>query len=240
MPVNCTGSQYVYVSDDTLFNTITSAVTYMCWVKLTALPTAGTGGAFSFIGRNFNAGGTYSWEFGVLTTGRPVAEVTTNSGMVDSTSTFTMTTGTWYHCAATWDSTSQTTKIYMNGALSSSTSVPGTTISNTASSQFSIGVNIGVGNTGATQFLNGLIEDVRVYNRLLSANEILTISSLYGQDYITNNLLIRYMLNEGASGTNVVVANIKDSSINKVALTNMVGTPTYNISDNCSFTRQSI
>ena len=74
-------------------------------------------------------------------------------------------------------------------------------------------IRIGVG-SGATseQPMDGAAEDVRIYDRTLSPDEILTIYNSRGRDGIALGRVAQYLLNEGAPG---VVASgagvIKDS-----------------------------
>ena len=81
-----------------------------------------------------------------------------------------LTYGTWYHVAATYDSSSTANLpvMYINGVSQTIT-----TFSAPAGAQFS---NVGtayIGNRGAgDRYFNGLIDDLRIYNRILSAAEI--------------------------------------------------------------------
>lgn len=228
MAITFSGGQYFYVTNDTLFNNLTTSITYMCWVRLNRLPTAGDGGAFSFFGRAVHTNGDYSWECGVLTNGNPVSELTTNSGLVDNTSAFVMAINTWYHYATTWDSTSQNCLIYINGTLQTTHSTPGTTLlTATNSSQVSVGANIGSGAVNPFQELVGSLEDIRVYNRTLSAGEISTIYATQGRDDIVNGIFFRYPFNENSVGATVAVANIVDYSPNDISFTNLVGSPVF-------------
>jgi len=60
-----------------------------------------------------------------------------------------------------------------------------------------------------TGYLSAYVEDVRIYNRVLSANEVSTIYACKGVDGIVHGLLHRWLLDEGsefavASGTGAV------------------------------------
>jgi len=83
--------------------------------------------------------------------------------------------GSWYHFAVTYDSTSTSNlpKFYVNGALVATT-VQGTP----AGTQLS---NVGTGYIGnraaADRYFNGLIDDLRIYNRALSATEIAALGA---------------------------------------------------------------
>jgi hypothetical protein len=70
----------------------------------------------------------------------------------------------WYHIAAMFDDTSDKYALYVNGALYAS----GTqTFTPQTSATLSFGTR-----TGSTEYYNGTLDDVRIYNRRLSLAEI--------------------------------------------------------------------
>ena len=82
---------------------------------------------------------------------------------IDSVSSITL--GQWTHIAATWDGSDM--KIYVNGALDTPTPAnQNGTISSTRS------IYINSGQTGADNYVDGLIDEVRIYNRALSPSEV--------------------------------------------------------------------
>jgi hypothetical protein len=94
-----------------------------------------------------------------------VLEIANNT---HSTSTGVLTpaisAGTWYHVAMVWNGTGLAG--YLNGALIGSMS---TTICPASdSTQFSIGK----GAAGTNRFWNGSVDEVRIYNRALTSDEI--------------------------------------------------------------------
>ncbi len=80
-----------------------------------------------------------------------------------------LSTGVWTHAAATYDGA--TMKIYKDGVLVGSAPKTGT-----VSIDSSVKVNIGR-NPDSIYHFNGIIDDVRVYNRALSQEEILNLIS---------------------------------------------------------------
>ncbi|MBF0197384.1 MAG: LamG domain-containing protein [Planctomycetes bacterium] len=78
-------------------------------------------------------------------------------------STATLSANTWYHVAVTWSSTDSSLKLYLNGSLESG---------NVAASWKS-GSNIMVTNPGIHAYSETLIDDVRLYNKAISADEVL-------------------------------------------------------------------
>jgi hypothetical protein len=81
-----------------------------------------------------------------------------------------LTTNTWYYGGVTYNSTTKQLSIYLNGVLTSTTTFPVATVSlNTGNGSFNYIGNI----FNATVPLNGNISNVQVYNRALSASEVL-------------------------------------------------------------------
>jgi hypothetical protein len=87
------------------------------------------------------------------------------------TSTASITLNTWQHVAATWDGSQSGSAIhiYVNGVLADGASVDGagTTVSDAAQALY-------LGNIpgSLTRGFDGTLDDVRVYNRVLTASEI--------------------------------------------------------------------
>jgi hypothetical protein len=71
------------------------------------------------------------------------------------------------------------------------------------------------------------MEDVRFYDRKLSANEIQTMYVTRGNDFITNGLLFRVLFNELPEGQVATVNSIVDLSGRLGAADTVDGTPTY-------------
>ena len=67
----------------------------------------------------------------------------------------------WYHMVGTYDGTN--IRIYLNGNLEDTDLAPAPN---------SIAGILAIGGTGATNFFNGSIDSVRIYNRALSAEEV--------------------------------------------------------------------
>jgi uncharacterized repeat protein (TIGR02543 family) len=78
----------------------------------------------------------------------------------------TMSGDVWYHVAATYDGTRRS--IYFNGQLVSSDSPSAPNVQ---------ALNFGIGKTANQEYFNGLLDEVVVYSRALSASEITAMSS---------------------------------------------------------------
>ena len=106
-----------------------------------------------------------------------------------------MPLGTLHHLVGVYEP-SVAIRIYQDGVLhnENTTGVPAT--------QYDPSNNVVIGRRadGGSSF-DGLIGDVRIYNRVLSATEIATIHAAQGNDGIVYGLLGRWLLNEAAEGT---------------------------------------
>jgi len=86
-------------------------------------------------------------------------------------STYVLSLNTWYHVAGVYNSSNGFMGLYINGALNNSRTRTGTP----TLGYFSV-VNVGARPEG-TCFFYGLIDEVRIYNRALTADEIYEIYS---------------------------------------------------------------
>ncbi len=156
--------------------------TYTAWVKLSSLPSDGNVGGDIFSNYSGNSKGMF---LSILSSGyvqlRPHPSGTVNSAA-------TISVGQWYHVVGTIEGTA--TKVYINGVLSNSSS--GTyTPPDAMNASIGCWVDIGV------FYFPGLIDDVRVYNRALSAAEIL---NLYKQNETTINANTNSRITDGLVG----------------------------------------
>jgi len=98
--------------------------------------------------------------------------------------------GNWYHVVMTWDGTTQ--KLYANGSLSNSKGTSGT------SGNPEYDLTVGRRSDASSLFFNGLIDDARVYNRALSAEEV---SKLYKGEWVSDTGLVgHWEMDEGHGG----------------------------------------
>lgn len=119
-------------------------------------------------------------------------------------STTVIVAGTWYFVACTATSGGGSALIYINGVLETT----GVTTDTATGTTLSIGNRSG---SSSTQSADGVIDDMRVYDRILSANEILTIYSSFGDDQIYYGCQNRWLLNELNDGATASgVGTIKD------------------------------
>jgi hypothetical protein len=188
-------------------------VTTICfWVKLNTLNATG---ANRFIGSDDN------WEIRATTDWGGIWRFSTelwNSTVTQpgpARSTTIPTTNVWYHITGTVNAT-KFAQIYVNSILEGSgtgaDTAPGTTLS--------IGNRNGA---AANQCTNGILDDIRIYTKILRLDEIQTIFACRGSDSIYYGLQNRWLLDEGAEG---VVAS--GAGIIKDIVGARTGTPVNN------------
>ncbi len=166
-------NDYISIADDAAFAFGTSLFTISMWVNFDSVNTAGTGPAF--ITQNTGGGTTPKWIFLYpgATSGAPVGDRTRTafhvnntgqgSGCWASSAAWTPTVGRWYHIAVVRLS-STLYQFYRDGVPDGSDtcslSVP------------DVASTIRIAQSEDNFYLDGRIDETRVYNRALSADEI--------------------------------------------------------------------
>ncbi len=130
--------------------------TISLWVKLNTFHSLGFNYLYNY-GPGANANGVYINATLVNHYAR------NSSNTTNHTLNTSHTLNTWVHYAFTYDGSKS--RIYKNGILIGTSVQNITTVSNNS---FSLGVTEG----GGTGRLNGVIDDLKIYNRALSANEV--------------------------------------------------------------------
>jgi hypothetical protein len=132
--------------------------------------------------------------------------------------------GEWHHYAVAFSFTFRRFQLYYDGELLNTTSMTAVTAGNTSDTDsLSGGIAIANPPTG-NSFWPGLIDDMRIYQRLLGPAEIATIKTSLGADAIMGSLVSRWTLNELAP--DVAVVGAADVSGNG-AMALPIGVPVY-------------
>lgn len=121
--------------------------------------------------------------------------------------TNSVTLGPLYHVAVTFDKSTDTNvpTLYVNGEPQSiTTPVAGSGAYVTDDAQT---LSIGNRSGAADRSFEGFIEDVRIYNVTLTADQILTMFQAQGHDNLLTGLKARWLLNEGPPGTFATAAS---------------------------------
>ncbi|PIR70372.1 MAG: hypothetical protein COU46_01865, partial [Candidatus Niyogibacteria bacterium CG10_big_fil_rev_8_21_14_0_10_42_19] len=139
--------------------------TWVAWVKEDVAAPAAAGAIVSKRGLESDNTGWYLGQDGGsayrVSVTQSVATASRYSGTVPAT-------GRWYHVAGVYDASAQTLDIYVNGALDN-----GTLSGTVPSSQSNSGLNANIGRKPVNNsYEDGLIDEVRIYNRALSQSEI--------------------------------------------------------------------
>ncbi|HUX35523.1 MAG TPA: LamG domain-containing protein, partial [Candidatus Paceibacterota bacterium] len=151
----------------------TSAMTISTWVKFTNLNR-------ETIASKWGASGNsdYSWLlFANMWSSGEVNFLTSSDGTGYTnarSSAGAVATGVWYYIAGVYSGANTTATLYINGAFAGSSTAPSSLKVSTTSLSIGADHDNGVGEP-AYRLFNGLIDDVRIYNRALSAAEIMSL-----------------------------------------------------------------
>ena len=156
--------------DDWAPNRPSSGLTLSAWVELDGVPN--TAFTFSPILMKSAASGSGANSFMyrmLICSGRDSVSIAIgdwNTSSAASSLTFEADPGTvvWYHVASTWDGT--TARFYLNGALVGENDFTPTM------PQDNLDLVIGADYPGAYESFNGRIDEVRIYDRALTLEEI--------------------------------------------------------------------
>ena len=172
--------------------------------------------------KQLNPDGVYVWNWGgnVLVSTSP----TSGNGAITP---YTPTANTWFHVAYscnTWTGTNQTHLMYINGVLRASS----TNALQTGGQLTQNYINgfPQVPPVTYSETTNSKVDDVRLYSRQLSADEIMTIYNSRGViDNIVSGLVAYYVFEEGISGQPANLVFDTSVSINNLIMQNNGGTP---------------
>src|SRR5712671_6938154 len=158
-------SSYVDLGNPTALQ-LTGSMTLEAWVNAAANP-ADDGQIVA------KSNGSAGWQFktspdtGPHTFGLAVSG--NSSSVTQRYSTTVRSLNTWYHVAGVYNATTGTMDIYVNGTLNDgilSGAIPNV--------QFNQNVNVNIGRRTGGYYFNGIIDELRIYNRALSQAEIQT------------------------------------------------------------------
>jgi hypothetical protein len=153
-------NDYVDVPDATTLNPGTADFTVSFWTN----PSAVTSGA-SFLGKGFVGSGP-GYGFRISGTS-PSFWAADGSNVTEITHSQVLSTSTWYHIVGVRKN--NVMSIYVNGVLGSTT---GDAAYNITSNGGSPTLNFGARSSGAAGFSAGSLDEIRMYNKALSDQEI--------------------------------------------------------------------
>ncbi len=181
---------------------ITTSYSKEAWINCSSF-----GSARDFISGNATGQNAFWVSNGFLTAGHNGASGGNWSYVID---TLVLQLNVWYHVAVTYDAATTTMKLYKNGLLiSTNTSVP--VASNTATSKLYIGCY-----NGNNSFFMGNIDEVRIWNRILTPTEIFDNKDC---EFTTpqTGVIAYYKFNQGVNNSNnSSITTLLDSGVNTI------------------------
>jgi hypothetical protein len=131
----------------------------------------------------------------------------------------TFSNGVLVHVVSTWNLGTAAGQAFRDGVLVGSSSDRNTA----AAGLFTLS-----GRNGAGNYFAGELYDIRIYNRVISPAEVVTIFNSEGNDSIVDGLLNRWRMDESTAGIVFSGAAVgKDIGQNRQDLTSFTGAPTY-------------
>lgn len=183
-------SSYVSVADSATLRP--TSVTVSAWVRQTSTPS----GRSAMVGKWFNSN---VWGYSVEAKSES-GGCSKISGVVSkfyfryraaadsldrcAASNVTPVNNHWYHVVASYDQTSGTASIYVNGLFDNATTSTAGSALQQPVSNLGVGAIHDAGTFGS--YFPGTVDDVRIYNRALSANEVYSLYQ-YGNAKLVAN-----------------------------------------------------
>ncbi len=152
-------TSYVSVPNSSTLN-ITGSFTIEAWVN----PASLSGASKGIIAKGGALGTSLIYALRLNTTGR-ISFITNGGSRLSSKASSALTVNSWTHVSSTYNSSTGLFSIYLNGILDTSATVPGFTPNSNTDSLF-------IGISGSSTPFNGQIDEVRLWNRVLSAAEV--------------------------------------------------------------------
>jgi hypothetical protein len=165
----------------------TASMTIEGWIKVNGLPTNYNFGAIMF--RGDDRGGLDPYSLDLLPDGRLRFEVDSGHGAADVYAS--VPTGQFVHVAATLDDATGAMALYENGAVVAQIVTPDRPFGALDPTQQP---GVGIGNSNALSNydvpFNGLIDELTVYNRALTAGEVLGIYKAGGSGKVISPIAV--------------------------------------------------
>jgi hypothetical protein len=155
-------NDYITVPNSSSLNIAGSGLTLSMWIK----PQALAGGDSVVLGKFWNATMTSPYyQYGLELTGGTVPNffIGTTGGPLSASMGSALALNQWSYLAVVFDGSQ--VKYYVNGVLVTTASLPATITART--NPFGIGAD-----ANTQQFFKGSLDEVRIYNRALTAQEV--------------------------------------------------------------------
>jgi len=152
-------TSYIRVQNSSSID-LTGNFTIEAWVN----PTSLSGASKGIIAKGSSLGTSLKYAIRLNTSGR-FSVITNGAQRLISRSSSAVQTNEWNHISAAFDSSSNLFSIYINGILDTTSTIAGATPTTNSDSLF-------IGISGASTPFNGQLDEVRIWNRDLSADEV--------------------------------------------------------------------
>jgi hypothetical protein len=158
-------NDYVYLGNPPILR-LAGSSTWSAWVKATANPS----GDAAVISKSDVSTG---WELKTVNISGShkfqIQIASAHNTFVNRTSVTARSLNTWYFVTGVYDAHAHTLDIYVNGVLDN-----GTLTGTITGSQVNSPANVSIGRARGQAYWTGLIDDLRVYSRAISAAEVMT------------------------------------------------------------------
>ena len=191
-------SSYLNVPDAATLDG-TGAFTLTYWFKVNTINGAG------LVSKRINFNDRNAFSTFLQTDARLNVDLDSNNDRFASNTAFS--TGLWYHVAVVFDGSlaaASRARLYVNGLLDITADETSASIPN-----YNSPLKVGLLHTGATAFLDGLVDDVRLYRRALPAAEVAMVAA--------GNFAPTVACGPAPAATNGVAANLAGSASNDLA-----------------------
>ena len=207
-------SEYLTVADESDFDFL-GAMSVSCWFAAESLTKAW---------QSLVTKGDNSWRLTRQSTDNTIAFIasTVSSGLQRAIAATAINDNVLRHVVAVCDPTlAAPIRIYINGVEDGISAVFSDTLSLTNSP-----VWIGNNAQSTARSWDGVMDDVRIYDRTLSPAEVETLYTIRGTDAINDGLKLRADFREGSPGTVITGTDVKDRSSDAHVIT-VVNSPVY-------------
>lgn len=163
-----------------------------------------------------------------------------DSGSVLSSDPATAQAQTPVHIVATVNFQTRVGHLYINGlesGLDFSAIFDNMTAGSTSATNSAVG-SVGSEDSGTPEFLDGRVEDMRIYARELTPQEAQTIFATEGIDGIVRGLQKRFEFQDNADGITTTQSSPADSGSQQMNPATLTGAPTYRESIRPTFRRR--
>ena len=180
--------------------------TIATWVNFSALPTSGN--LIYLINKPnsvaqpnyqlslYNNSGVQTWQSGFYVAGNGYG----------ASYAMTISTGVWYHAAVVWDSSTGNVSLYVNGALVATQNTGGfSPVAGAACCSATPAIGGQYNGTYSTM-THGTLDDARIYNRALTAQDVMTLYTSTGplSGDIQTGLIHYWKLDEAPGATTAI------------------------------------